>query len=339
MTRTIKKSRTECLANSDTAQSLLWVLLWAPLLSALLIGCSPRVKFDAERQPEWVTGASEKYTTARYFVGKGNANSLALAAEDARAALAKTLPGLPAPDPSLTEPSQKTSTAYASLVQSAKVVDAWHDKTAQQHFALVVIERGSTVAVLQQQLTELDDKTKQLITAATQGSDYFLKIRSTHAALNTQQQRADLLLALRTLGNDTKADDAIWSKIELQVHLKSLLSSIDVKPRNGKDRQLNSAVVRGLDAAGYLSTGMTASLELKTTLERSGMKWQQGWFREQGTLFVELLDQNNQVRGKAQWPLDIKTQERAMLNKEFMGEVTNILREQLGDTVLGVLEE
>jgi len=303
------------------------------LLCVVLVGCAPLAKFDAAVQPEWVSGISQKYPKSVFFVAKSRASALDVAAKNARNALADSLPEASARSASGALPS-----ALAALTQNAEVVDAWFDKDSQLHYALVAVERAAAKQVLQQQLAELNTRTARFVRTATQEADPLLQISAIREALGTQPQRADLLLALQTLGGNAAADVSVWSIIEMQVHLKSLLSSIDVRPRTGADRQLNSAVVRGLDAAGYLSTRMTPSFELKTTLQRSGMKWEQGWFTEQGILFVELLDRNNQLRAKAQWPLRAKTQERAMLEKELMGEVTNVLSEQLAETVLGLIQ-
>jgi hypothetical protein len=299
-------------------------------VAMLLIACAPQAKFNASTQPDWINGHSQKFTTAHYFVGKGQAAALDVAAKRARAALAESLPGLAA---------NVSSTALDELVQQAEVVDAWRDVKTRQHYALVVLEHAAATNMLRQQLAVLDTKTRQLIESATQGVSPLLQIRATHDALATQQTRADLLLALQSLGVDASADSAVWSITEMQVHLKSLLSSIDVAPRTEGNRQLGSAVVRGLDAAGYLSTRAQPSYVLKTTLQRSGMKWEQGRFTESGMLSVQLLDRQQQVVGKAQWPLKAQAEERMMLEKHLMNEVTNTLREQLAETVLGLTAE
>lgn len=296
------------------------------LISILLMACAPQTKLDVSTQPAWVVGVSEKYPATQYFVGKGRSSALDVAAKNARTSLTKTLSELS---------SSEASAALGKLSENAEVVDAWYDKTGQEHYALVVIERSAAIELLRQQLSELNDKTQQYIRSATQRDDPLLQIRATHEALATQPQRAELRLALKTLGDDAEADASVWSVTELQVHLKSLLSSIDVRPLASDNRQLGSAIARGLDAAGYLSKRSEPSFELKTTLQRSGMKWEQGRFTEHGTLFVELLDSNKQVRAKAQWPLTAQSHERTMLEKELMGMVESTLGTEFGDTVMG----
>ncbi len=303
----------------------------AMLFTALLVsGCSPLPQFDASAKPDWVDGSSQRFTSDRFFVGKAHAAELDVAATKARNALAKTLSELT---------QNMSSAALDKLVQQAEIVDAWQDSKARQHYAFVVLARSAAADMLRQQLAALDKKTRQFIDSATQGMDPLLQIRAIHDALATQQPRADLLLALQTLGVDASADDAVWSVIEMQVHLKSLLSSIDVAPRVNGDRHLGSAVVRGLDAAGYLSKRARPSYVLKTTLQRSGMKWEGGHFTESGMLRVELLARQQRVVGKAQWPLKVQARERLMLEKELMGEVSNTLRDQMAKTVLGLVEE
>jgi len=294
------------------------------------MACAPQAKFDLSVQPEWVTGVSQQYAATEYFVGKGRASALDVEAKNARDALAKTLPELSA---------QSSSASLIGLSQNAEVVDAWFDKINQQHYALVVVERSAAIQRLRQQLAELDAKTLQRIRVATEGVDPLLQIRATHEALASQPQRADLLSALQSLGEDASADASVWSITELQVHLKSLLSSIDVRPLTGPNRQLDSAVARSLDAAGYLSKRSMPSFELKTTLQRSGMKWEQGWFTEQGTLFVELLDNNKQIRARAQWPLKVQSQERVMLDKALMGMVQDTLETEFSNTMMGLVAE
>lgn len=300
------------------------------LLPFLLVACAPQDKLDVSVQPDWVTGPSQQYTGKDYFVGKGKASALDVAAKNARNVLARTLPELSA---------QSSSESMNQLSASAEVVDAWFDKNSQQHYALVIVEKAAAIQHLRQQVAELNARTQQHIREATEMSDPLSQIRATREALSSQPQRADLLLALQTLGDDATADASVWSITELQVHLESLLSSIDVRPLGAGDRQLDSAVVRGLDAAGYLSTRPMPSFELKTSLERSGMKWEQGWFTEHGTLSVELLDRQQQVLTKAQWPLRARAQERAMLEKAFMGEVTSVLSKNLEEAVLGLTAE
>ena len=298
------------------------------LLFSLLIACAPQPRIDLSIQPEWVIGSSQKFAATHYFVGKGRASALDVAAKNARAALMESLPELS---------SQQSSAALSKLSQNAEVVDAWFDKTKQEHFALVVVERSAATQLLRQQLADLNSMTRQFIRSATQGSNPLLQIRATHEALATQAQRTDLSLALQTLGDNAAADDSVWSVTELQVHLKSLLGNIDVRPLVSDNRQLDSAVVRGLDAAGYLSKRMEPSFELQTSLQRSGMKWEQGWFTEQGTLFVELIDGTKQVQAKAQWPLKAQARERIMLDKAFMGMVKSTLEAEFADTVMGFI--
>ena len=299
----------------------------AVTLTLLLVGCTPQVRYDANVQPGWVTGASEKYPAARYFVGKGNASALDVAAKKARGALLDSMP----------EPvGNMPSAVLDELVQQAEVVDAWQDTNTRQHYALVVLAHTAAARVLREQLSELDANTRQFIKAATQGTDPLQQIQFMHNALATQQTRTDLLLALQTLGVETSKDPGVWSIIEMQTHLKSLLSSIDVAPRTNGDSQLASAVVRGLDAAGYLSKRAQAHYVLNASLQRSGMKWEQGRFVEQGTLRVELLNQQQKVVGKAQWPLKAQAEQRLMLDKEMMREVANTLHKQLAEKVLGL---
>lgn len=300
------------------------------LCCALMIACAPQSKVTRVEQPAWVSGESQKYAATHYFVAKGRASALDVAAKKARNSLRGAFPELS---------SQQSSAALSKLSQEAEVVDAWFDKIRQQHHALIVVERAAVIRLLHQQLADLNYKTQQLTRAATQGGDPLRQIRTTHEALATQPERADLMLALQILGDDATADAAIWSVTELQVHLKSLLGSIDVRPLASVNRQLDSAVVRGLDAAGYLSKRSLPSFELKATLQRSGMKWEQGWFTERGTLSVELLDSNQQVRAKAQWPLRAQTQDRAMLDKELMGMVKGTLETEFAGSVMGLVTE
>ncbi|HEC19765.1 MAG TPA: hypothetical protein ENI97_10540 [Gammaproteobacteria bacterium] len=295
---------------------------------ALVLGaCAPQPRFDASAKPEWVDGSSRKFTSDRYFIGKGHAAALDVAAKNARDALLETLPGI---TEALSPPVME------NLQQQIDVVDAWQDKETRQHYALVVLEHTATADMLHKQLTELDSKTRQLIKIATQDVDPLVKIRATHDALATHQTRADLLLALQSLGQEARADDGVWSITEMQVHLKSLLEGIAIAPRTNGDALLGSAVVRALDDAGYLSKRAQPDYVLNTSLQRSGMKWEQGRFVEKGTLRVELLNQQQQVVGRAQWPITVQAQERVMLEKQLMGEVANTLREQLAGTVLGV---
>jgi len=293
----------------------------------LISGCASQENADTTIQPDWVIGSSQKYTAAQYYLGKGQAPTLDVATKNARIALADLLPDLTGNAP---------LAALDTLVQQAEVMDVWRDNETRQHHALVVLERAAITDALREQLTMLDARTRQLIDSATQGMAPLLQIKATHDALATQQPRADLLRALRVLGVDVLADTTVWSVIEMQVHLKSLLSSIDVAPRMSADSQLGSAVARALDAAGYLSKRTQPSYVLNTTLQRSGMKWEQGRFVENGMLSVELLDRQQQVVGKAQWPLRAQAWERAMLEKELMNEVTNTLREEMAETVLGL---
>lgn len=315
--------------NIPTKHSIaaLWV---AALVVSLVVGCAPQTRFDASVQPDWVTGSSQKYAGPGYFVGKGEAAALDVAAKNAREALADTLS---------TQTGDLLPTVLDELAQKAEVVDAWQDDNTSQHYALVVLKRATAPRLLRARLAKLDAETQQFIKAATQGTDPLQQIRSTHDALATQPVRADLLLALQSLDEAAKADSTVWSTTEMQTHLKSLLSSIDVAPRTHGDSQLGSAVVRGLDAAGYLSKRAQPQYVLSTTLQRSGMKWEQGRFVEQGTLSVELLNQQQKVVGKAQWPLTAQAEERTMLDKEMMNEVTNTLREQMAETVLGLTAE
>jgi len=296
----------------------------------LVSGCASQENSDTTIQPDWVIGSSQKYNAAQYYLGKGQAPALDVATKNARIALVDSLPDLTGNAP---------LAALDTLVQQTEVMDVWHDNEIRQHHVLVVLERTAITDMLREQLTMLDARTRQLIDSATQGMAPLLQIKAIHDALATQQPRADLLRALRVLGVDVLADAAVWSVIEMQVHLKSLLSSIDVAPRVSADSQLGSAVVRALDAAGYLSKRAQPSYVLNTTLQRSGMKWEQGRFVENGTLSVELIDRQQQVVGKAQWPLRAQAWERAMLEKELMNEVTNTLREEMTETVLGLQAE
>lgn len=304
--------------------------LWQCFFAALLAGCAPRVKIDVAVKPDWVEGSSQKFSTAQYFVGKGYALALDVAAMHARKNLFSTLSSLKHKIP---------AAALNKLVQQAEVVDAWQDTATKQHYALVVLERDAVKKQLRAQLSALDNKAREFIGRATTAGDPLAQIRATHEALATQQSRVDLVSALQALGDDVAAADDVWSTIEMQVHLKSLLSSIDVAPLVTGNRLLTSAVARGLDAAGYLSKREQPSYRLKVVLERSGMQWTQGWFAEKGTLSVELLDQQQQVISEAQWPLQAKARERVMLENELLAEVTNILRAQLTKTVLGLVVE
>lgn len=71
------------------------------------------------------------------------------------------------------------------------------------------------------------------------------KIAATRQALAAHDQRTDLLLTLASLNSSPERDASVWSVLELQTHLKSLMSSIDVWPQAGEDKIFHPAKLSG----------------------------------------------------------------------------------------------
>jgi hypothetical protein len=307
---------------SYTVTGILVVLL------GVLTGCAPRAQFDASRAPDWVTASSGRFSAERYFQGQGEAAELDAAVAAARQALVQAV----------TISATSPSTALEQLAEQAEVVDLWRDPDTLIHHVLVVLERPRVADILHQQLAQLAQQGTQHLAAATELTDPLLQIAATRQALALQERRADVLQALAALGEAAPENLDAWSVTELQAHLKSLLGSIDIRPQVTDGSAIEPALRESLNAAGMLSRGPQSDYVLKSSLQRSALAWKQGWFTRQGMLHVELVDQQGQVRGAAQWPLRAQAGEREQVDQQMLGLVEQTLKEELRETVLGFAE-
>lgn len=320
-----------------------------PLL-LLLAACS-----TSPKAPEWVSADSAAYPAARYLVGRGQADSSALAGDRARAELAKAFgvrieqtsrdsvaynrkPGATATTATVqAEARREIRTASEHWLEGIEIVERWQDPQTGSHHALAVLSRVHAGIELRRRIAELDAATGAHLQRARTMSDPLGQLAAAQAALTTQQARAAAQRRLAVVDPNAAGGAPPWPLARLESDLEGLIARLSLAPQAAPDSLpelgplLSAAIARAGfrpdPAAGYRLTG---DLRLDSPITAAD-----GWHWVRGRLELTLTDAADRVLGRHAWPVKSAAPAPALARQRALEEAAQHLQHELREVVLG----
>jgi hypothetical protein len=144
-------------------------------------------------RPDWVSGDSVQYPPSRYLLGRGQGDSQQVAADRARAELAKifrvaisdetvdteavttTVKDRKVQREQRAEAIRTVVTTADEVLEGIEIAKQWQDPQTQSHYALAVLPRARTAQSLRQRIAERDQVTEQYVAQARDSEDHLNK--------------------------------------------------------------------------------------------------------------------------------------------------------------------
>jgi len=318
-------------------------------------GCATR-----SSMPDWINGASHKYPSAQYLIGRGQAAAEEEARDRARADLAKIFEVSVAvesedvqtftqkPDSSKggksageysAQASRRVTTHADQRIEGIQIADVWQDPQTRTHYALAVLPRLQTSQRLRQEIERLDETTRKYLEMSRSATDIFVKIGAAEHALDAQRERAGYQKTLRVVDPTGRGAESEWNTDKLSADLAALLKRVHIAARvaPGSPEGFATAVNGALAGAGFLiDTGQQPDYILEARLDLQDLGLQEGWYWQQGAMEVTLKEAaGDRVRGSHRWEIKVSAQNPALARQRAFDRAASILNWELRDTLVG----
>ncbi len=327
--------------------------LFLLMLLGLMAACASTDR-GPDSPPDWINGKSSQFPGSQYLIGRGQASQRDVAADRARADLAKnievqvvaqsrdtvsaqrrTQDGEVAGETFSETASRDIVTRTRQVIRGARVSDTWRDPKRGDFHVLATLNRAQAARRLRDEISLLDDRARAAIERARQVDDLLQKIAAAQRAVDAQLQRNELQRVLRVVGLSGQGVPPKWSLADLQAELLDLQSRLKIRVQ-ANDGALASVVAGGLTAAGFMTGSEEEALyTLQARFSAGPVARREGWYWLRGNLELKLVDRGDNVRGTASWPLKVSAQEKALLQQRLMQLIDRTLEDELRAVILG----
>lgn len=314
--------------------------------AALLAGCA-----GTPAAPDWVGGASVRYPTADYLLGRGNAPRVEQAQERARADLAKAfefrvvarsedVQGF-SRDGEATSSKARVESRVASstdqVVSGVRIAELWQDPGTREQHALAILPRLPAANALRQDVAAVDAAIARAIDQSRAGSDPLRRAGAAMRAVALSAQRDELQRSLRIVDITGRGVEAAVSSERLRVDAQALLQQLRIAPRGeGGIAEVGELLAGALAHAGFTVSEATPDLILRGTLQIDDQGRADGWFWLRGQVAITLADAaSGEVRGRQAWTVKASAGEAETARVRLLREVDAVLRRELRATLTG----
>ncbi|MDR4502629.1 MAG: LPP20 family lipoprotein [Nitrospirales bacterium] len=256
-------------------------------LVSLISGCS---LFGTQATPDWIRGDSRQFPPEQYLVGRGEADSRAVAERRAYAAIARVfranitsrLQDRESYSQEERDDSTKTSrdltldhvTSVSSekVLENVKVLQTWYQPDTKQYFALAGIHRGQAERRLLDRITELDRAIDLNITQARQAESPIIKLRGYKRALRDLRYRHEANTDLQVLRVSGEGFSPSYHLANIEQELQRFVLEdffIVVKVSGDQARQVETAIWQGLQQQGLVTHEVEKGEASKQTIDSS----------------------------------------------------------------------
>lgn len=322
-----------------------------------LAGCATGNHRD--KQPAWVDGMDDRYSSDRFLTGVGQADNVDIAKDRARADLAKNFSvaiedvstdtqrfggGVAGEDAQLAqEVSRNVVTRTDQVLRGAQIAEIWQDEASKRYHALAVIERAKAARSLRDKVVDLDADVGKYVAAARTAEDPLQRMAYARRAMVVHAERDEVNAVLRVIERIGQGIDSPYTTGALRADLAGLASRINVRVE-ATDQPGQDA--RDMLGAALNKAGFTSSLEREADYVLSGAvalnepRRIQGHHWAMGVMTIVLRDaRTEQVRGTRQWEVKAASSVDAELARaRALEQAQNILDRDLMSTMLGFAE-
>lgn len=328
--------------------------VWILGLSLVLFcaGCTRQTT-----RPDWVSGESVSYPPSRYLMGRGQGDSEQVAADRARAELAKIFRVAIRDETVDTEAvtrvvkdkklqREQRAQAIRTVVTTAdevlegiEIAKRWQDPQTQRHYALAVLSRARTAEILRQRIDERDQFVEQGVVQARDSEDKLAKAGGIARALNAQRERIVLQQQLAIVETSARVAAPRPSVAELQGQLENVLRQTRIAARIADDAVagLQKILAGALAQGGFVvATRGQAHYVAFASLALEDLGKREGWYWLKGTLELKLSEMPGEhMRGTKRWDIKVSAQQPAVAQQRALDQVSAILQRDLRSAILG----
>ena len=272
------------------------------------------------KRPDWIDGESARYPSSKYLIGVGYGSDRHSAEDNARSEIAKIFYSKVDSQTRIyqeyVQTKSKDKSAYTefldieqiSRVSTQKVlsgvrISQIYEETKPDpiFYALAVLERDRSAAILQQKIQQLDQGIQSLLADATREQDTLVKIRHLKQSLRSHILREAYDAELRIVN---QSGDGITPPIhftEIKRRLEAILLRdylFGVLIKGSRAEEIREAVVQGLNQQGFsvcedlsrTHVVVRATIDIKP-LNRGTSEWKYVEWRAH----LDLVDRRNDV--------------------------------------------
>ena len=318
------------------------IVLILAMILFVATGCAKRMSADMvalQNKPAWVSGESLNYPEHLYLLGHGVSAELEKAKQDAWNDLFKRLQKEIIKKREGSEAFNQASLSrilnQESLSKSRLIADTWEDPFSNAHHVLAIIDRIAAGKIISDEIYLLENQIKRTLDKADTEKDVLQRIAYARLSIDKFEKREKLANVLKIVKPTAVLRKMEWDLSKLQKYIDSFVASTKIKPvtdENSSDHHLLDALVSGIKQAGFnVEHGAQADYILKATVESKAITWKDGVFTMHGKIKLELRDgqQQNQVRGRTSWPVEVSALEREALPEKLADAVTKINGDKL----------
>ncbi len=321
----------------------------------LISACAATGEHDIDL-PEWVDGKSKQRPAALYLTGIGIADNLDDAKDRARADLAKQFEvavqersqqqqeysKLQQGEESVESLQQSVSrqliTQTTRTVQGIEIAETWHDDVNHKHYVLAALSRNKAKQQYEQQISSLDEQSKQKLKQAENETDTLRKTAQVERAIELQLQRMSAQSALQVVDASGRGKPSNLPLGELIRIRDTLIGKIKINPiAQGQLAAKLTPIVSGNTAtagfdvteSGQADYTLLTETKLDPALKKDGLTWLRG------TLQLTLRDRNNNDAGIKRWPVKAASVSAEQSEQRLLNDIDKILKNELRAAVLG----
>lgn len=325
------------------------ILLLATVLA--LAGCAAGPAEGPAGPPRWVDGTPEDYPARSHLVGRGEAAVREVAADRARAELAKTF--RVRIESSLRDEQRFTRTqdgdgdtresslAIERMVRTetdnvlagVRIAEVWRDAGSGRFHVLAVLERQRAALDLRRRIIELDAATAARIAEARGAPDPLAAFGHATRALELQRERTGLQHNLQVLDLTGRGVTPAHSLARLDADRRALAAKVVIRvvaPEAALAEQVAAAVGR----TGFRTEG-TAGYRLDARLDVVDLGERERWHWVAGTLEVVLRAADGRVLGRHEWRLRQAATAPELARQRLRADVSATLERELEARLIG----
>jgi hypothetical protein len=249
--------------------SLIFLFIW------LVVAVHPSEPFAAQK-PDWVEGTSKKYPDSQYLIGVGSGDTRQAAEDSAYGAISRVFhteisqkteewekflqedTGRKTTTSRTVTIDQLTQVSTKKVLEGVKITDAWEDEKEKRVYALAVMDRAHTTAILRDRIQSLDAEAQELVKRAGQREDKIQTVRNLRAAVKALLLREVYNAELRIVSPSARGiPPAVGLSTVNQDLRKFLMTEINIGvevagPHGG---EIRTALLEGLTQRGFSVAG------------------------------------------------------------------------------------
>lgn len=278
------------------------------------------VQATREKRPDWVDGESARYPSSKYLIGVGHGSDRQSAEDNARSEIAKIFYSKVESQTRIYQEYVQTKSKGKSVhaesldieqisrVSTQKVLSGVRisqiyreTKPDPIFYALAVLERDRSAAVLEQKIQGLDQEIQSLLADAAREQDTLVKIRYLKQSLRSHILREAYDAELRIVN---QSGDGITPPIhftEIKRRLEAILLRdylFGVLIKGSRAEEIREALVQGLNQQGFsVSEDLSRThVVVKGTIDIKALnRGTSEWKYVEWRAHLDLVDRRNDV--------------------------------------------